>query len=233
MISHPHKCIFIHIPKTAGQSIENYFLQQLGLNQKQGLPLLIGRNMKDGIGPPEITHLTSEELLNYHFINSDLYHSYYKFAFVRNPYKRAYSLYRCMYYDRIMSFDEYARTKLSRQLWKDQHWFVRPQRDFIIDSNNESMMDFTGKFENLTNDFKKVIKAIGSPNNELIHTNKPVDTISPIRLKWLSRNDKDFWKVLLGASFRTYQGNCISSKEILMDLYSIDFETFDYSTEII
>ena len=30
MICHDYKCIFVHIPKTAGQSIEHVFLNQLG-----------------------------------------------------------------------------------------------------------------------------------------------------------------------------------------------------------
>ncbi len=31
MISHQHKCILVHVPKTAGQSIEHVFLDLHGL----------------------------------------------------------------------------------------------------------------------------------------------------------------------------------------------------------
>ena len=31
MISHPHECIFVHVPKTGGQSVEAVFQAALGL----------------------------------------------------------------------------------------------------------------------------------------------------------------------------------------------------------
>ena len=50
MILHKHKSIFIHIPKVAGKSIENVFIQELGLTYKTRKPLLLIPNDQPEIG---------------------------------------------------------------------------------------------------------------------------------------------------------------------------------------
>jgi hypothetical protein len=228
MISHQHQCIFIHIPKTAGKSIENFFLQNLGLSNKQGLPLLLGSNTKNGIGPPQLTHLTIEDLINFNFVNENIINSYYKFSFVRNPFTRAYSFYRYHSYDRIMNFDEYIIKKLSNLLWKKEYWFMKPQKEFIY-SQGDLKVDFVGRYENLDQDFKKVVLKIGTVNTELPHINK-ASNFSIGRLMFLINRDSEFIKYLFGSSLRTYNGNCIKTSDIILDLYKEDFEFFDYST---
>ena len=51
MLSHQHKKIFIHMPKTAGQSIETLFLDDLGLKWDQRGSLLLSRNTNRTLGP--------------------------------------------------------------------------------------------------------------------------------------------------------------------------------------
>jgi hypothetical protein len=34
MICKPYNCIFVHIPKAAGRSVEKFFLNKLGLNRE-------------------------------------------------------------------------------------------------------------------------------------------------------------------------------------------------------
>jgi hypothetical protein len=67
MISHPHQCIFIHIPKTAGNSVNRAF----------GVPW---QNHKD------LTRYARE-------LSSSVFNSYYKFAIIRNPWERLLSDY--------------------------------------------------------------------------------------------------------------------------------------------
>ena len=66
MVSHQHKCIFVHIPKTAGTSIE----------------MLINQTPFSG---------TTHELLKEH-ANSEYFEEYFKFTFVRNTFERVYSV---------------------------------------------------------------------------------------------------------------------------------------------
>ncbi len=84
-----HNAFFIHIPKTGGNSIEFYFLQQMNIdvNLKNSMrifndhpELIIGRqNAKK-----QKAHYTAQELQNIkEFTNSK-----YKFSIVRHPFKR-------------------------------------------------------------------------------------------------------------------------------------------------
>ena len=67
MISHHHKCIFIHIPKTGGTSIENVLRQ----DKSKG----------------------SDHRLLHEYSHYSVFNSYFKFAIVRNTYDRIWSLY--------------------------------------------------------------------------------------------------------------------------------------------
>ena len=68
MISHQYKCIFIHIPKTGGTSIENVLSQ----DKSKG----------------------SDHRLLHEYSNCSDFDSYFKFAVVRNTYDRIWSIYR-------------------------------------------------------------------------------------------------------------------------------------------
>lgn len=72
MICHTTKCIFIHIPRTGGSSIEKWIL---------------GRDQWDIC--PEEKHLTAIQAKT---IYKDYWDQYFKFSFIRNPYTRCLSL---------------------------------------------------------------------------------------------------------------------------------------------
>ncbi len=80
VICHNKRCIFIHIPKTAGTSIEQ-FLTEKGKNQ------LIFHGVKDG---RSMHHYTAFDIKhNMPFV----FQKYYKFSVIRNPYDRLLSEY--------------------------------------------------------------------------------------------------------------------------------------------
>ena len=64
MISHHHKCVFIHIPKNAGQSIENLFLELLNLTWETKAPLLLRPNDCLELGPRYLTTLNLMNMLS-------------------------------------------------------------------------------------------------------------------------------------------------------------------------
>lgn len=137
--SDEHKFIFIAIPKTGSGSIQNY-LQNFGVRSKRvwyenHAPI---RKIKETLG---------EERLN----------NYFKFAFVRNPWDRAVSLfYWKKGYEHYPNFEEWNMRQIHDTLY----------HEFIMDEKDEVCIDFIGRFENLEEDFKIVCKKIGIPPPE-------------------------------------------------------------------
>ena len=80
VICHEKRCIFIHIPKTAGTSIE-HFLREHGLNNLELIGVRNGRSTH---------HYRASEIKN---LFPNIFHNYYKFSIVRNPYERLLSEY--------------------------------------------------------------------------------------------------------------------------------------------
>jgi chondroitin 4-sulfotransferase 11 len=143
-----HQCIFIHIPKAAGTSVAL---------------TLFGQGSR---------HLPWTE---YHRANPGKFRRYFKFAFVRNPWDRLVSTYFFLqsgglneqdqaWSNRVLpayqDFDSFVKGWLTPKNIKSWVHF-RPQHEFICDQNGRNMMDFTGRLENMQEDFKVVAKRVG------------------------------------------------------------------------
>jgi len=170
MICHQYKCIFVHIPKTAGQSIETVFLNNLGLSWKNRAPLLLMKNDNAEIGPPRLAHLTIKEYVRYRYLSKELLSEYFKFSFIRNPWDRIVSFYHYFGLNSQCSFNDFIQQHF-QTLYKENYWFLKSQFEFIS-VENYSVVDFLGRFENLQADFDVVCKKLGIENSTLFHKNK-------------------------------------------------------------
>ena len=81
MISHQHRFIFIHIPKTAGTSIEKALCDE-------SCQLLPGEWDRTRVSHTPLNHLTLQELVDYSILTPAQFKTYFKFCFVRNPWDR-------------------------------------------------------------------------------------------------------------------------------------------------
>jgi hypothetical protein len=167
MISHQHKTIYVHIPKTAGQSIETVFLSMLGLGWEDRGPLLLRPNQNPKNGPPRLAHLLAKEYYEHHYISRELFDQYYVFSFVRNPWDRAASFYKHLGFASKMSLQTFIMDYL-RPAVRAHHWFVRPQSDFLTD-DGEVIINYIGRYEALQQGFNHVLNELGLP-----HTTLPV-----------------------------------------------------------
>lgn len=174
MICQQNKYIFIHIPKTAGTSIE--------------LALQVNKSDLGWVDKYKLwkQHRTIGQIKKFYIPDIE---GYYKFSFVRNPWDRAVSDWKYFTYQECISFEGY-RVELKSQTLKDyllctggyekynhlhspsgrgDHWAL--QYNFI-NIDGIDCMDFIGKFENLQEDFNKVCDKIGIPRQQLQHVNK-------------------------------------------------------------
>ena len=97
MICHDFRTIFVHVPKTAGQSVEMVFLNKLNLTWEQRAPLLLRPNSDPAKGPPRLAHLYASEYVSCGHISDEDFARYFKFSVVRNPWARAVSVYKFSY----------------------------------------------------------------------------------------------------------------------------------------
>tara|TARA_B100001093_G_scaffold462456_1_gene477687 strand:+ start:320 stop:964 length:645 start_codon:yes stop_codon:yes gene_type:complete len=141
------KCVFFHIPKTAGISISNSLFGDIKWGHR------------------------SVNFYKSHY-GEKVFNSLYKFCFVRNPYDRLFSAYTFLkeggvnnqdlefsnsYLEEFASFDEFVLKGLEKE--EIMNWVhFKPQYTFICDENDNIIMDFVGKMENLKADFNTVCK---------------------------------------------------------------------------
>jgi len=177
MMSHNFKCIFFHITRTAGKSIEEKVFS---------VPPVYGSS--DHGGP-------NDRLLN-KFVTQDEFDKYFKFSFVRNTWDRAVSSfthsqeYRVNIYNKKSFietrklFKEYVfnlpKPYLENGIWLPTKSPLRTQLHWTT-INGEECLDFIGRFENLNYDFNKIRNKLLSNIDELdddalIATNKEIYT---------------------------------------------------------
>ena len=154
-----YKCIFIHIPKAAGISVNKaLFGNYVGAHRSV-------RDYKKIY--PKAT-----------------FDSYYKFSIVRNPWDRLYSAYTFLKkggmndydykfmlkeLDTIVSFEQFVMEWLNDETIYSYIHFI-PQLDFLQDEQGNCPLDFIGRFENLNEDFAEISKSINS-KSKLKHLN--------------------------------------------------------------
>jgi hypothetical protein len=229
MISHKHKCIFVHIPKAAGTSIENVFMEDLSLNMDNRHALLLGESTNKTIGPRRVSHLLAKEYVTLHFISQELFDSYYKFAFVRNPYDRLYSTYKYRKFDDYISFDTYIKLKLEKFITSQKEgFFFKPQYEYLYEAGN-CLVDFIGKFENLEHDFNAVMNKLNLSHLPLKHHNKSLPSRGFIRkIRILGKIIKDYETWPYTKINNSEKKLDTEAKKIIIKYYKKDFETFNY-----
>ncbi|MGI8951203.1 MAG: sulfotransferase family 2 domain-containing protein [Chitinophagaceae bacterium] len=227
MICHEFKCVFIHIPKAAGQSVEHFFLRKLNLDWQSRAPLLLRPNDQPQVGPPKLAHLKAIDYVKHHYLSQELFDRYFKFSFVRNPWSRAVSFYKFLGYNSVMSFESFTCTQLP-VLLKKRNYFLMPQYDFLY-HQEKLVVNFVGKFENINNDFKIVCEQLGFQDADLPHINKS-EKEKFKGLKMLAKEPKLLKNLSLNNSnkkdFKSYYTN--KSKDIIFNIYKDDVKAFNY-----
>lgn len=158
-----YKCIFIHVPKVAGSSIERVIYQTDGW--------LVG-------------HVKARDYVKF---DKNKFENYFSFGFVRNPYDRMVSAYHYSKNDSPDSCDiewgklnigdlEFEKFVLKLQDEKFKQKILTknhfsPQHEYLCDENMNVLVDFVGRFEQLNSDFKKILNIL-KRKDSLVHVNK-------------------------------------------------------------
>ena len=187
-ISHEHKTIFVHIPKTGGTSMES------ALNIRGEWPQwdenIVYGLWKGGHKKKPAQHFSMAELIDYGFVTRTMQEEYFSFCFVRNPWERAVSNFAWMLRKGHISplywlshispqkqkqyfvrFLKKSRHQLELQKGKFLHHFL-PQTSYFLDEHGNSLVNFVGRFETIAEDFATVQRHIGLESKPLPHQQK-------------------------------------------------------------
>lgn len=186
-----YRCIFVHVPKTGGWSITNS-LFDCGTAGHRTVA--------------EYRQIFGEATFN----------SYFKFAFVRNPWDRVVSSYSFFKKGGNTGFHRWGQTHLReygnfesfvRGCFKREHIYEHkhliPQYQFLCDETRALAVDFLGRFESFEADFTRLRQKLGGLGSELKHLNAS------------KRSD-----------YRDYYTD--ETREIIAQAYRADIELFGY-----
>lgn len=133
MILRDPKILFVHIPKSAGQSVTKYLQENVGKSYDLNNPefgFRINKDLKDP-GPQNTHHLFYKEYMEYNWVLDNI-KSYFSFAVVRNPYERFVSAFywrpeifrNHTYKSFIENFSEDFRSDINRHFARQSNFVI-------------------------------------------------------------------------------------------------------------
>jgi hypothetical protein len=169
MIIHAKRLILVHIQKTGGESI----CTALGVPTAYPEKHFLARELRDLYG-------------------ADTWQSYFKFAFVRNPWDRLVSWWSMIdanrmalsagkplnkfhrfVLERATTFEEFLENCDEEIVDVDgRKWIYRNQLEYLTDLSGQRMVDFIGRFERLPQDYASIAEKIHGGLAPLPHINK-------------------------------------------------------------
>ncbi len=225
MICSAYRCVFVHIPKTGGQSVEHFFMNALGLDWNCDRPsLLLNSTTDKSLGTEKLAHLSAPEYVNCGHIGRADFEQWFKFSFVRNPWERIVSEYRYRNYFSHRSFRDFVLNKLPAPGFDDKYRHVMSQYDMLHDRNGRLLVNFVGRFETLQEDFDSVCESLAITESRLPHINS-----SDKQSRHLKRRVEN-WLFLNGENRKRHYTEYYDAHSLqrVSELYARDATEFGY-----
>ncbi len=189
IISHDHRFIFVHIPKTAGTSITRALLsQEVPLYRKAirklthlHTRLLPGPASPRLSQPPIPKHAKAKDIKK--MVGRKIWNSYFTFAIVRNPWDLMVSSYHWWlqhaeiweklqpYHEAVRAmdgFDRFIRSDLGRERINEARGDIF---DWLTDEDGGIIVDYVARYEQLQDEYNKICQITGIPPVSLPQTN--------------------------------------------------------------
>lgn len=175
IISYRHRFIFFAVPKTGTHSVRRALrphlgpedLEQVGLYEPKRFPFPELAALRHG-------HISVREVVP--VIGADTFATFFKFAFVRNPYERFVSY--CAFMGRNTGDFERDPSGFMKHIIKVVqplgHMLYRPQSQMLIDTDGRLAVDYLGRTESMQTSWVNICAKIGLPASMLDTTNASV-----------------------------------------------------------
>lgn len=172
IVSHAHRFIFVAIPKTATHSVRQALRERMADGDLEQVGLFVDRRFPW----PELAairhgHLSLRQVAP--FLGEEAMRSYFKFAFVRNPFDRFVSY--CSFMTRQNGAFERNPTAVMHHILFTvrplQHILFQPQHTLLVDEAGGLMADYVGRVETMQDSFDEACRRIGIPSRPLERVN--------------------------------------------------------------
>jgi hypothetical protein len=172
IVSHKHRFVFVAIPKTGTHSVRQALRAHMGAEDIEQVGLFVERRFPwpelAGIGHG---HLGLAQVRPY--LGEEVFSTYCKFAFVRNPFDRFVSY--CAFMTRAGdAFERDPRAVMRHVLFELrplQHILFRPQHEQLVDGSGRLLADVVGRVERMQQDYDAVCDRLGLPRTQLGRVN--------------------------------------------------------------
>jgi len=172
IVSHRHRFIFTAIPKTGTHSVRAALREQMGPEDIEQVGLFVDKRFPY----PELAQLRHGHLGLAQvrpFLGEDVFSTYFKFAFVRNPFDRFVSY--CAFVSRETdNFQRDPRAVMRHVLFELQplqHVLYQPQHAQLIDADGSLLADYIGRVEQMQQSYDEVCARVGIPATQLEQVN--------------------------------------------------------------
>jgi len=202
-ILYDYKCIYIHIPKTGGTSINN------------ALHNLPKKNRLEDFNPVRLNYSKHASALEMkHAVGDEIWEEYFTFAFVRNPWDIMVSSYnwwlqkapkwKHLHHDvknieHLGSFERFMHSKYGRKMINE----FKGNMFNWLSENDEVIVDFVGKFENIQEDWNRICERL---------------CVEPYKLPYLNQTERKHYK-----EYYTQE-----TKQIVHERFKKIIEIYDY-----
>jgi hypothetical protein len=218
IINNTHKFIYLHVPKTAGTSIATLLSPLTALFDLEIGATDFGEKIQGAYH--EKFQVAKHSTLNdiHNVMDENLFKSYFKFSFVRNPFDRVFSAYNFFrvwaspdrnFNNLIRSFDSFSQfinsNCLTDVLVPDNILF--PQTHWLCSESNGIAMDFIGKVEEMAEGLEIISDKI-----------KVKELINKQQLQILNGSILELERILLNSK----------TIEKIINIYEFDFKQFKY-----
>jgi hypothetical protein len=173
IVSHRHRFIFAAVPKTGTHSVRQALREQLGEEDVEQVGLFVNKRFPwADLAAIQHGHLSLRQVRPY--LGEDAFGSYFKFAFVRNPFDRFVSY--CAFMLRGGdAFRERPREAMRHFLFgapPDHHILFQPQASLLVGDDGKTLLtDEIGRVEEMQRSYDTICARIGIPSRPLDRVN--------------------------------------------------------------
>jgi len=173
IISHQHRFIFAAVPKTGTHSVRQALRESMSADDIEQVGLFVNRRFPF----PELAaishgHLSLKQVRPY--LGEETFGSYFKFAFVRNPFDRfvSYCAFMTRHQDVFAKDPRGVMHHVLFQMRPLQHVHFQPQHTLLEDEAGALLTDYVGRVEHMQSSYDAICDKIGLPKRTLDQVNR-------------------------------------------------------------